>query len=684
MLRGPLPWQFEFAVRTFLTFSTYQAERPFFRQGIPVRFQPVGLDLGVTMVAVGRERVVEVGLFGTDSACRAMAETLTGLSSLTLSDCADALGEQMNLLAGRMAFHTLQHPRCPVQLGLPNTYLAEQCQTYTTQVIPLVGQQIGCEGVPGSVWLVVSERTPYYLIGEALALLRQGMNRFVCSSVLALLDEFLELDDQEDRNQLEHVNYCRRELIKTINGESSVSRVTEMLERLESSRAPLESRIPTSHDVDRVKLEVEGDDLELVLEFISEGHEAVDAVDGIMMLAERNGVAQGQVDQLFRVFHSLKGVAGMVGVESVTRIAHGTETLLADVRDRGRRFDKQLIDFVFASSTLIRRQIELANEAAHHDGMMEVVPGFAQHARGLEALHAGEDVGCIDTSSLISAGEGTDRSETKSETVRVDVETLERMTALLRGLTLVKAQLACDDDSGLENLTRVQDRLIQLANEMSLISCQSVLNRASRLVRELSRTLGKMVQVSFEGEEYRVSRKLIEALSDPIIHVLRNSLDHGIETPDERRLTDKPALATVFVRVDFEEDCLKLEIGDDGRGINGDKVLKVARERGLIALDAELDWSDKCALIFSPGFSTADQVSDVSGRGVGLDVVKQRIDALGGQMEVISELGVGTTFVFKVPMNFAENASFSDSLEVLLLEDKMEEKELRAGEVGWF
>lgn len=686
--REPLPRHFESAVRTFLTCASYQANRPFFRQGPPARFVPSHEAIGVTMTLLSYERVLEVGLFGTEAACQSLAQVLTALPNLSRPEVADALGEQMNLVAGRLGYQELNTRRGgnPVQLGLPNSYFDEQCATYRTRVIPLFGQQIACQGLDAPVWFTAAERSPYYVMGEAMELLERGTNRMALSAVIALLDEFRDMDGREDVEELKLIDFCKMSLVKRINGgPGNLDQILEILRRVHTARAPLQAGELIGGNF--LQISVDGDDLPLVQEFIHEGRECVDAVDKILILTERTGVSADQVGQLFRLFHSIKGTSAMIGVTPVNEIAHGTETLLADVRDRGRRFDKKMVDFVFASSSLIRHQIELTDQALSNHGRMALIPGYEAHSKNLLALHEGQDVECVDVGKLLDVGTAqAPATPERGETVRVEIATIDRVAALVRGLTGIRDQLTTNFEGASENLTRVQDKLLQLSNEMSLVSCERLFARVSRLVRDLSRTLGKMVNSSFSGNTVRVSRAVQEALSDPITHLIRNSLDHGVESPEERKLTDKSALASVFIRVKSEGRTLVVEVGDDGRGINGARVLEVAKARGLVAHDAALTWNEMCALIFAPGFSTAAAVTAVSGRGVGLDVVKRNVEDLGGTLQIDSQLGRGTTFTLRIPTDrfAAAKGGFSESLEVLLLDDAAPADDLRVGEIGWF
>ena len=181
----------------------------------------------------------------------------------------------------------------------------------------------------------------------------------------------------------------------------------------------------------------------------------------------------------------------------------------------------------------------------------------------------------------------------------------------------------------------------------------SVFQRMPRLVRELSAKTGKKVQIEMSGETTEVDKTIIERLSDPLTHIIRNSIDHGIETPDERAAKGKREEGTIRMSAEQRGGRIVIEIGDDGGGINCERVLKKAKEKGLVDPNAVLTDDEICNLIFLPGFSTAETVSDISGRGVGMDVVRRNIQDLGGRTTIKSEFGRGTTIQLALPLTLA-------------------------------
>jgi two-component system chemotaxis sensor kinase CheA len=249
-------------------------------------------------------------------------------------------------------------------------------------------------------------------------------------------------------------------------------------------------------------------------------------------------------------------------------------------------------------------------------------------------------------------------------TIRVDLERVDRLIDLVGELVINQAMLAqrvmeaglarssnvamgLDD---LEQLTReIQDSVMAIRAQ----PVKSVFQRMPRLVREVAAMTGKQVRLVTEGETTEVDKTVIERLTDPITHMIRNAIDHGLETPEKRLAAGKPAEGVVRLSALHRSGRIVIEVADDGAGINRPRVKGIAVEKGLIAADAQLTDEEIDNLIFAPGFSTADAVSDISGRGVGMDVVKRSIQALGGRISIVSRPGQGSTFTLSLPLTLA-------------------------------
>ena len=248
-------------------------------------------------------------------------------------------------------------------------------------------------------------------------------------------------------------------------------------------------------------------------------------------------------------------------------------------------------------------------------------------------------------------------------TVRVDTKRLDQIMNMVGELVLVRNRLTSlgltkEDEEltkAITNLDAVTTDLQGAVMKTRMQPIKKVFGRFPRVVRDLARSLNKEIKLVLEGEETDLDKNLVEALADPLVHLVRNSVDHGIEAPDEREANGKPREGTVLLSASQEGDHILLTIKDDGAGMNAEKLKSIAIERGVLDAEAAARMSDKDAfsLIFAPGFSTKTEISEVSGRGVGMDVVKTKITQLNGTVNIDSEMGVGTVLEIKVPLTLA-------------------------------
>lgn len=248
-----------------------------------------------------------------------------------------------------------------------------------------------------------------------------------------------------------------------------------------------------------------------------------------------------------------------------------------------------------------------------------------------------------------------------SSTIRVSSLKLDQLMNLVSELVTLQARLdlmaeetANNDFTNLaESLHKLSRQLRDTTFDICMVPLQSIVTRFQRLVRDLSADTGKNVRFIAEGTDTELDKTIIETITDPLLHIIRNSMDHGIELPAERMKEGKPEMAVIRMRAFYQGPNVCIEISDDGAGINSSKVLTKAREKGLVTKDKELSEKETYDLLFQPGFSTASAVSAISGRGVGLDVVRQKISSIRGEVKVDSAPGQGTTFMLKLPLTLS-------------------------------
>ena len=280
-----------------------------------------------------------------------------------------------------------------------------------------------------------------------------------------------------------------------------------------------------------------------------------------------------------------------------------------------------------------------------------------------DVVHNTDKIQVVDETKQQENEETKNKKSKTSKTVRVDIDRLDNLMNLVSELIIIKTRLEdAGDEKGRQNtseaieyLERITTNLHDAVMKVRMVPIERVFNRFPRMVRDLSKDLGKDITLILSGEETEVDRTVIDEIGDPLIHLIRNSIDHGIEEIDKRLELGKQRTGTVKLSAYPDGNSVVIEVEDDGSGINIEKVKNKAIERGIITTqDTQLmDNKELIQLLFTPGFSTADKISDISGRGVGLDVVKTKIESLGGTVEADTILGKGTKFIIRLPLTLA-------------------------------
>jgi len=404
----------------------------------------------------------------------------------------------------------------------------------------------------------------------------------------------------------------------------------------------------------------ETDDLDAQLlrqmqqDFLAESLEILDRLGTLLVKLEKGGDPD-LIDAIFREMHTLKGTAGFVGFESIRTLAHKLEDIFGALRDGPLDVTPELIDTAFAGVQMLAAMRE--DIARGGTGEADAASLIAR----LEAAQRGEKLAPVELPT--SQPEPDTTPATVETTLRVKVETLDTMMELVGELiTAPNALMAIAERLQDEQLTSNAAVISRLIHELGMqvssvrpVPVERLFNRFTGVVRNLGREPGKEVQLVIEGGDAPLDRAISERMYDPLIHLLRNAVDHGLEPTVDRRRVGKPAEGTIRLSAERRGDVVILRVADDGRGIDADRVRRVAVERGLYSKEEAAALSDERAihLIFASGFSTSTTVTDVSGRGVGLDVVMQNVRHLRGNTSVETELGRGTTFVIQLPLSLA-------------------------------
>ena len=428
-----------------------------------------------------------------------------------------------------------------------------------------------------------------------------------------------------------------------------------------------------------------GADEEILQEFLVEGRENLDRLERELVGFEKNGASEQSISAIFRTVHTIKGTAGFFGFERLQSLAHVAENLLSKIRDGQLALSSEIVSAQLAVVDGCRLMMDWVEQTGT-DGTDDYV---ALKAR-LEALTVGAapEVEApapvvveapptpVVVATPVAAAEPTpapvqanvamppgQEAERADTTVRVDVHLLDKLMDLAGELVLARNQLlkfaTTSRDVGLGQSTQRLDLITSELQEHVMNTRMQpiggVWNKLPRVVRDLSGELGKQVRLELEGKDTGLDRSVLEAIKDPLTHIVRNAIDHGIEKPAARIAKGKLGEGLLRLRAMHEGGHVLLEITDDGAGIDADRVRAKAVERGILTPDraAKLTTHEAHALVFAPGFSTAEKVTNVSGRGVGMDVVKTNIERIGGAVEIESVAGQGTTIRIKIPLTLA-------------------------------
>ena len=413
-------------------------------------------------------------------------------------------------------------------------------------------------------------------------------------------------------------------------------------------------------------------DEEIVLAFLEESRENLDQLDRDLVALEVNPTDPALLAQVFRTIHTIKGTCGFLGFHRLETLSHAGENLLGAVRDGQLRLDAAVTTSLLALVDAIRRILHLIETTGTEgeDDHAGVVADLDAHlASDIVAppappatveVEVEVEVDATETSRPKAASDAAAVSETS---VRVDVAILDKLMDLVGELVLTRSQFgesATTDDEGPLSLPYRQLRLVTSELQEGVMRARlqpvgTVTGKFRRIVRDLAATMGKQIKIKIEGEEIGVDKAVNEALRDPLLHLVRNAVDHGIELPDERRAAGKPAQGTLTLRAFHEGGRVHLELADDGRGIDSARLVDNAVARGMLTADEGAALSPDAAmeLMFRPGFSTKEQVTNISGRGVGLDVVRTALQQVGGSITVATQLGQGSVFRLNVPLTLA-------------------------------
>jgi two-component system, chemotaxis family, sensor kinase CheA len=453
---------------------------------------------------------------------------------------------------------------------------------------------------------------------------------------------------------------------------------------------------------------------EIIAEFLVESHENLDQLDGALVALEQDPTSRELLGRIFRTIHTIKGTTGFLEFGRLEALTHAGENLLSKLRDGELGLSAEITGVLLTMVDAIRSLLA-AIESTGQEGEAdhtELIATLTRLQQGGAAATAGrheqpetsspsspvgevivehggatpDDVTLAVTAQdvgdarpigeiLVSQGATTpgevslalevqeERRSVADGSIRVDVERLDWLMRLMGELVLTRNQsvdyATASRDATLmrasSRLNLITSELQEVVLKMRMQPIDHVWNKLPRVIRDLSATCGKTVRLEMEGRDTELDKTILETVKDPLTHLVRNAVDHGIEPPEVRRAAGKHEQGLLSLRAFHEGGQVNIEIQDDGAGMDPSLIAAKARERGLVSPEqlARMTEREITNLIFLPGFSTAATVTNVSGRGVGMDVVKSNLEKIGGTIDVRSVVGAGTTFHVKIPLTLA-------------------------------
>jgi len=446
------------------------------------------------------------------------------------------------------------------------------------------------------------------------------------------------------------------------------------------------------------------DDIEILTDFISEAEDNLNNIEVSLIELEQDPENADIINDIFRPFHTIKGVSGFLSLGKINRLSHATENLLDSARSGDFIITHSATDAILESVDLLKQLIDNVKQglvSGYHqaDGHIdvdilrdklkklqmsltrgekeplgeilvrkkEIEEQDIDHALEIQKNHPEKKFGEIliqdkKIAPVQVASALMEQSAVKKRVdsqVKVSTQKLDDLVDYAGELVIAQSMLR-QQTMGNAALTQTVSQLGQIVNNMQniamsmrMIPIKATFMKMIRIVRDLSRKSGKQINLSMTGEETEIDRNVVDALYEPMVHMIRNACDHGIESVEERTEKKKPPQGNINLRAYHKGGNIVIEIEDDGKGLDREKILKKAAATGLITGEAQMTDAQVFDLILSPGFSTANQITDVSGRGVGMDVVKEGIEKLRGHLNIESEKGRGSRFIISLPLTLA-------------------------------
>lgn len=418
---------------------------------------------------------------------------------------------------------------------------------------------------------------------------------------------------------------------------------------------------------------------EYIHEFIEEAAMHIESIEAGLLKASEEISDLNNINDIFRAVHSVKGTAGFFGLGKIVELSHSMENILGELRNGKLQVSRDIIDLLLEANDFLKSMIEDVLNSEETDisgylGRLSDILNARSETENTETENK-KDASAANPIKKESEKAFIEQQEkdllTKNQnmpledSIRVHITLLNNLLNLASEMVLGRNQLLRTVEKYrksipgvepiLQNIDRITTELQEKVMQTRMQPVANIFNKFPRIIRDLSKKLGKEIELQLEGVDVELDKSIIEALGDPLTHLVRNAADHGLETPDTREKLGKPKTGRILMKAYHEGGYVNIDIIDDGAGIDSEKIKQKALEKGLISKQelSGMGEQEILQLLFRPGFSTADKITDVSGRGVGMDVVKTNIAKLGGTVEIFTIVGKGTTFRLLLPLTLA-------------------------------
>ncbi|MCK4751918.1 MAG: chemotaxis protein CheA [Planctomycetes bacterium] len=429
-------------------------------------------------------------------------------------------------------------------------------------------------------------------------------------------------------------------------------------------------------DGDEAQVIIPEDCMSMVPDFITEACEHIESAEAGLLELENKFDDKESLNIIFRAFHNIKGAAGFLGLNEVESLAHCAENVLDLARKGQLLLTDSNINLVFESIDMMNNLLTTLKNASESGVPIKAKKNLNELLEKLGACSKSTDTSQIkkneekidkilgdDVSNKVSQSASKFKSGSAEERIRVSTDRLDNLVNMVGEMVITQSMISqqvfemLSPEDRLYRTVSQQDKILrelqELSMSMRMIPIHGLFQKMTRLVRDLSHKADKDICFTTVGEETELDRNVVEQLADPLVHMVRNSVDHGIESKQERAAAGKNPIASIELRASRRADNIIIEITDDGKGLDKNRILKEAIGKGIVSPTDNLSEQNIYKLIFHPSLSTAREITNVSGRGVGMDVVKKNIEALRGKVDVSTISGKGTTFTISIPLTLA-------------------------------